>query len=1032
MKKIFLLFLIFTSLSLASNESYFLTHPSLSPNADKIVFSFEGDIWRMDIDGSNAVRLTAMDGRETDPVYSPDGKWIAFTGRQEGNANVYFMSANGGEIKQLTYHDSHDKMENWSWDSKEVYFTSGRYNDVSAYSVSVTGGTPKRFFEPFFNWPHNFVKHPSKNEYFFNETWESQGYASRKRYKGDFNPDIKSYNTDTKEFKQYTKYDGKDLWPTLDEKGNIYFASDEANGEYNLYTFVNDKKTALTSFSTSILKPRVSVNGEKIVFEKDYQIYVYDVASKKSEKIKTTLFSNNTLKLHKEFNVSGKISAFDVSPDNKKIAFVSRGELFVSDIKGKFVRHIKTNPVERVLEVNWLKDNKTLLITRTHKGWENIFTILADGSKKEVQRTKEKRNNRRISLNKDKTKALFNSGRDELKIIDLKDFESKTIVKDEFWALRPDKSYFSPDDRYVLYSAFRNFERDVFVYDIKKEKSYNLTYSGVTEGSPFWGPKGKYIYFVSDRYKPSYPRGTNDTEIFRLALVKHNKPFKSDKFDKLFTKAKKDSSKPFVEIDFENIDKRWELVVDFPLNQFGLFVTKDKENDVILYTSNHDNAGWGLFKTVLKPFDKKESKRIKGAKFANTEIKSAKKNYYVLCRGTIKKLNLAGNKTSGIKISYKFKRNLKEEFEQMFNETFVNVEENFYDEKFHGEDWFKVKKQYEKYIPHLTSRDDLRRLINDMLGELNSSHQNFYSNGKEESSYYRTRSLSTGILFDNENPYMVSKVVPNSAADKAGVNIFKGDQLVAVNGNPVTITENREKYFNAPSLSEEVSLTFKRKGKTFDVKIHPVSSRTIYNALYENWIDENQKKVDKASNKRIAYIHMRNMGAGELSRFKIEIANELIHRDALILDLRHNRGGNVHDDVLQILSQKRYADWKYREGRMAKQPNFTPSDKPIILLIDEQSLSDAEVTSAGFKALKLGKIIGTETYRWIIFTSGRGLVDGSFYRLPSWGCYHVDGRDMEWHGVKPDIYIKTTFKDKMEGNDPPLKRAIEEIMKDLK
>ena len=1032
MKKFFLSILLITSVVFANSDYYFLTHPSLSPDANEIVFSYEGDVWKMNSDGSNAFRLTAMDGRETNPMFSPDGKWIAFTGRQEGNANVYIMPAQGGKIIQLTYHDSQDRVESWSWDSREVYFTSSRYNDVSAYSVSIMGGTPKRFFDAFFNWPHNFVKHPDRNEYFFNETWESQGYASRKRYKGEFNPDIKSYNTDTKELKLYTNYDGKDMWTTIDKSGNIYFASDEANGEYNLYTIKDGKKTALTNFETSILKPHVSTNGKKVVFEKDYQIFIYDVATKNTNKVNAQLYANNTLKIKKNFSVSGKISEFDVSPDEKKIAFVSRGELFVSDIKGKYVKQIKTNPIERVLEVHWLKDNKTLLITRTNKGWENIFTIKADGSEKEIQRTNEKRNNRRISLNNDKTKALFNSGRDELKIIDLKNYDVKTIVKDEFWALRPDKSYFSPDDNFVLYSAFKNFERDVFIYDVNKEKSYNITHSGVSEGSPVWGSQGRYIYFISDRFQPSYPRGTRDSEVFRVALQKWSKPFKSDKFDNLFTKEKKDTTKPKVFIDFENIDKRWEAVVDFPLNQWGLYVTREKENDVVLYNSNHDHAGWGLFKTVLKPFDKKETKRIKGAKRIGSGIKKSKKSYYVLSGGNIHKLNLSGNKTSKINIKFNFEKNLKDEFEQMFHETFVNVDENYYDEKFNGENWFEVKKHYEKYISYLTSRDDLRRVLRDMLGELNSSHQNFYSNGKEETSYYRTYSLGTGILFNNNNPFEVEKIVPQSAADKVNIKLKKGDMLVAVNGTKISLTENREKYFNVSKRPEEITLTFKRNSKTFDVKIHPVSSRTVYNNLYENWIDENQKKVDEASNKRISYIHMKNMGGSELHRFKIEIANELVHRDALILDLRHNRGGNVHNDVLQILSQKKYAEWKYREGKLTSQPNFTPSDKPIILLTDEQSLSDAEFTASGFKALNLGKIIGTETYRWIIFTSGRGLVDGSFYRLPSWGCYHLDGRDMEVTGVKPDIYAKTTFKDKQENHDPVLKKAIEEIMKQLK
>jgi tricorn protease len=216
------------------------------------------------------------------------------------------------------------------------------------------------------------------------------------------------------------------------------------------------------------------------------------------------------------------------------------------------------------------------------------------------------------------------------------------------------------------------------------------------------------------------------------------------------------------------------------------------------------------------------------------------------------------------------------------------------------------------------------------------------------------------------------------------------------------------------------------------VNVHPQSSGALKTNLYDEWITQNRDNVDKWGNNRIAYSHMKNMSGGELERFMLDMVEQENNKDAVILDLRYNTGGNVHDEVLKFLSQKPYLKWKYRGGKLTPQSNFGPAAKPIVLLINEQSLSDAEMTAAGFKELKLGKIIGTETYRWIIFTSAKGLVDGSSYRLPSWGCYTMDGQDLEKEGVKPDIFVKNTFEDRLANKDPQLERAVAEILKDLK
>lgn len=244
--------------------------------------------------------------------------------------------------------------------------------------------------------------------------------------------------------------------------------------------------------------------------------------------------------------------------------------------------------------------------------------------------------------------------------------------------------------------------------------------------------------------------------------------------------------------------------------------------------------------------------------------------------------------------------------------------------------------------------------------------------------------------------------------------------------------ENREKYFINPKFKDEITLTFLRNDKEFSINLHPASSGSVKNLLYDEWQDANQNYVDLKSKDRIAYVHMKNMGGSELSKFKEDLmSSEEANKDALILDLRYNTGGNVHDGVLQFLSQKKYLQWKYREGKLTGQPNFGYANKPIVLLINEQSLSDAEMTAAGFKELGLGTVVGTETYRWIIFTSGKGLVDGSFYRLPAWGCYTLDGKNLESEGVSPDIYIGENFKDRLDGNHPQIDKAIEIIMNKL-
>jgi tricorn protease len=1032
-------------------EVYFSSFPCVSPDGSTIVFTYAGDLWKVGSAGGQALRITAMEGEETRARFSPDGKWIAFTGSQYGNHDVYVMPVGGGEIKQLTFHDDFDHVDNWAWDSQTIYFTSGRFGRYGACTVNRQGGTPVRLFDHYFSDAHNLAVHPS-GELFFSETFESKGQAFRKGYKGAYNPNIQSWNPSTKQFKQYTDYLGKDMWPTIDRDGNIFFVSDESNNEYNLYTFKDGIKTALTSFPVSIRNPVVSANGGTVVFEKDYQLFKYDVSSGTSTRVSIQVASNHSIQKEKDFDVKGEITYFDVAADGKKLAFVSRGELFASDVKGKFVRLISTHPLGRVLEVKWMADNKTLLYSQTSpNGFTNWYSIAADGSVFEKQITSDAQNNRHISLNTDRTRGVYLSGRNEVRVIDLKTYQNLDVVREEIWGLFNSEPQISPNGEYILFVAKRNFEDDLFIYHLQKKVLTNLTNTGVTERLPYWSPDGKYIYFSADRLKPSYPFGLQDPHIFRLPLERFNSDFRSDSYSKLFevkkevdkidetAKGKRKQPEPKqatpeiknYSIDLTRILDRIEQVSPDFGSQEGSIVFENEGKTRVVYASNHGEGKKNLWLTTYESFEKTKTEKIEGGTTDEVFIVNADNKYYTLLGGNIHTLDMESKKVEEIDISFTFRRSMKEEFTQMFMEMWANVKENFYNEDFHGLNWEDKRDQYAEYVPHLQSRSDLRVLLRDLLGELNSSHTGFGSDGDEEKTYYTYSTLSTGLLFDNDDPYRVAHIIPNSAMDRKGISVTKGDILVKVDGEAVDPSTNRERYFARPSIDPEVTLTFSRGSATIDVKISPHTSDADNVAGYDEWVDTNEKFVEDKSDRRIAYAHMKNMGGEAFERFMVDMTSEAYHKEALIVDLRYNTGGNVHDKVLQFLSQRPYLQWKYREGALTSQPNFTPAGKPIVMLVNEQSLSDAEMTATGFKELGLGKIIGTETYRWIIFTAGKSLVDGSFYRLPAWGCYTLDGRNIEKEGVTPDIHVPLTFTDKVENKDPQLERAIEEIMKEL-
>jgi tricorn protease len=1005
-----------------ANGVVFASRPSLSPNGETIYFSYCGDIYSVPTSGGVALKVVTMGGNETSPKISPDGKYLAFSSNDQGNNNVYIVPVAGGEIKQLTFHDASDVPVGWCPQSKNIYFESNRYNTISTYSVSVEGGTPVRLFAHYFNTIANLTQNPLTGEFYFNESSESYRFATRKGYRGDHNPDIKSWNPSTKEYKELTSYRGKDIWPMVDARGNLYYVSDEKNGEANIVRHSDNKY--LTSFKESIQYPSICFDGTKIVFIKGYKINVLDIQTGKTFLPSIELADNRIA--NKSSIPLGRPQSYSPSPDGKKLAFSFRGLLFVSDIKGSFIKQLPTPQTERVDEVLWSSDSKSLYYTRTNGGWTGIYTQKADLSLGESAVYTPESSIRSLTPSAKSDKIAFLSGGKSLMLLDLPTNKVTELSTHEFWAFQSYGLSFSHDGKYLTYTAVNLFERDVFVYDFVAARSINITNSANFENDPIFSPDGKNLYLLSNRLNSAFPRGAA-TQLYKVALDKVAAPFEADEYDKLFGAkgAKRDSS---VVLLLENIQRRYLSVVGRG-EQNSPFILSRGEKSYLLFNSNHE-GDWACYVQELKEWDQKPPQKLKGVGSVSS-FRSTGKDLFAMDRESLYKIDPAGVAATKVDLKFTFEKSNMDEYRQMFFEVWASLEQNFYDVKYHGVDWRAKRDYYLTFLPYVNSRDNLRTLLNDMLNELNSSHMGFSSAGKEEETLTRYVTAATGLIFSNEQPYTLERVVAGSGADYSGNPLMGGDRLVAVNGVRVNERVSREFYFTSATLPKEMVLKFARAGVEFDVKLHTIGSGDLRSLLYSEWEDWNRAKVTSMSKGKIAYVHMRDMSPESLERFIIEMNTDAVHKEALILDLRFNNGGNVHREVIDFLNQREHYRWSHRDNPKVSHPNVIPANRPLVVLINERSLSDAEVTSNGIKALKMAKLIGTETYRWIIFTSGARLVDGSSVRLPAWGCYTLEGKDLEFEGVAPDIYIRNTFKDRLESKDPQLEKAIEELLKEL-
>ncbi len=1065
-----LLFSFLFLLPTQAQDDPILRYPALSPDGSQISFSYQGDIWIASTNGGVARRLTIHESYESKPQWSPDGTQILFQGNRLGNNDLFIVDINGSTPRRLTYHSTGDGDARWGSDGK-IYFNTRRAfqqveREQEIYSISKNGGTPQRALDAV-----GLMPSPSPNgDYiaFVRGTCR----VAREAYTGPANRNIWLYSTKTKTYQQFIDFDSQEIYPDWGGD-NVYFLSAK-NGRYNIYSkSVNaDGKAqpiALTNFTDEGIRYfDVSQDGSTIVFEKGTKFYSMSIKSKGTpQPINIQVSKDYRFDPIEHKTFSKEASDYALSPNEKQIAFVVHGELFVKLNNKEKKRSVQlTDHPYRDKEPVWLNDS-TLLFVSDREGKFDLYAIhSSDAKEKNLYKTfktniKRLTNNaadeERVVISPDRKKIAYLRGRGILVVANISSngtLSNEKVLLDG-WDT-PGGVTWSPDSKWIAYAADDiNFNQEIYIHAADGSKApVNVSLHPRGDSSPKWSQDGTKLGFISTR-------NNGDRDVWFVWLKKEDwektkddwedaeddEPAKSKNKGKKDDKKKKDKKVKPVVIDFEDIHERIEQVTRLAGNEGNLMISKDGESFYFTTNGGGRQGSPGPASLMSVKWNGEDVKTI-ASKISVSNLhldKSGKFLYGIKRGGSIAKIKIEGGKQESLGFQAKMDINHKEERKQVFEEGWRRLRDGFYDPNFHGKDWNQLREYYRDRCMNASTKQDFQFFYNEMLGQLNASHMGLRGGGTPEETQ-RERTGLLGIEVEpNAQGVKITTVIPNTPADRTESKLNVGDVIRSVDGTSINGNTNLYSLLNGKT-NERILLEVSNSGGVQrEVIIRPTSS--IRGQLYRAWVKERKRLTDKYSNGRLGYIHIQGMNWTSFERFERELTASGLGKEGMVIDVRFNGGGWTTDMLMTVLNVRQHAYTVPRgaakdlekEHRKFKETYpfgerlpFSSWTKPSIAMCNENSYSNAEIFSHAFKHLDIGTLVGMPTFGAVISTGGSGLLDGSFVRMPFRGWYvKATEENMEWGPAVPDIEVQNTPDGKAKGEDQQLKKAVEQLLKEI-
>ena len=1063
--------LVLTNSVSAQKNPLWLRYPAISPDGTTIVFSYQGDLYKVGADGGNALPLTMHEAHDYQPVWSRDGNKIAFASDRFGNFDVFVISASGGEATRLTYHSSNDYPFDFSIDNSQVLFGSARHTVntnvrfprgnlfLQTYTVPVTGGRSVLLSAT----GMEHAQYNSNGSSIIYQDRKGTEDPWRKHQTSSLTRDVWKFDIKENTYTQLSDYIGEDREPLFSNDDQYVYYLSEKKGSQNIFKrSINGKtETQISFFKDHPVRHLTRSNNNSLCFSWNGEIYTINNDGS-PKKVNINISADIKANTEQIVSVNASNGDYAVSPNGKELAFIFRGEVFVTSVDGGITKRITNTPQQERM-VDFSKDGKSIFYSTERNGSWDIYKssivrkdeayFYASTILKEEAILATDKEEFQPSISPDGKELAYLEDRNTVRVYNLDNKSSRTILPAgmNFSYADGDQYYkWSLDSKWLAIRSgkgrYGSSEVVMYKVDGSDKTGVDLTQSGFQDGGQLFALEGKALVWATDKYgkRPLAYQGARETDVSimffdqdsydKFRLSKEEYALLKEKDDNI----KKDSAwkvnnsianKQWLP-DFKNIDDRKirltqnsMVIGSFALSADGskLWYTATTEKNTDLWELNTRTRETKIITRVSN-----------GAGFISS---TDGKSLYLNSAQGFAKLETETGKIAPISIRGEMVLNPAGERAYIFEHAWRQVKKKFYDPNLHGVNWEMYKMAYIKMLPHINNNYDFQELLSEMLGELNASHTGGRFSPQNPTG---DQTASLGMFYDEfsgGDGLKITEVITNGPTDLANSKIKAGMIIEKIDGEAITATKDWNQLLNRKAGSNVLLSVLDQTGNTrFEEVVKPINGAAEQALLYNRWVNTMRKMVEELSGGKVGYVHVQGMNDASYRTVYEEVLGRNAEKDALIVDTRFNGGGWLHEDLSNFLNGKNYISFKpYGFSATGGEPQGKWY-KPSCVLMSESNYSDAHTFPYAYRAKEIGKLIGmpvpgTSTSVWWEIQIDPTMVFG----IPMIGNYGVkEQRALENFQLEPDIKVTLPYKAFINGKDTQIEAAVKEMLKTIK